>query len=1246
MGKISRLWSRIWRKGMGGILSLTVLMIGLVPLFAAPPGWLGALSIPSPAAVYSWTDQSSPTTLNLNSIQILSSTEGWAVGGSSSAYWWQRSGSAILQFNGYDWKPVNNPTSSILRGVSMVSSAEGWAVGDAGAILRYNANAWNVWRQVAPPTVERLNALQMLSAADGWAVGDNGTILHFDGASWRAFGGPSSSNLNAIQMLGSTSGWIVGENGVMLRYDGTSWRVVSTPTTLGLKSISMWDANNGWAVGSSGMILRYDGTQWSQVTPRPTTNLLRSVRAIAANDVWAMGGDSGVGVVLHFTGSTWDVVSYPVPSSISSINMVSSTEGWAVADEGRFLRYDGTAWSSYFSPINTALHWVNMVTATEGWAVGSGGRVLKYSRSGGWQVVTSPTRANLNGVHLIATDNGWAVGDAGTLIYYDGTAWRGIPGSPTFSTLWSVFMVSTSDGWAVGDNGAILRYRSGTWSTFQTPTSDHLRGVHFLSATDGWAVGANGRVLHFDGATWQSFSRVTTADLWSVYMVAANDVWAVGENGTIIHYDGQAWRQVRSGVNFSLRSVNMVSATEGWAVGGIRQQRDPILRYIDGAWGVVSMNTQVPNLRSMSMLSSTEGWAVGDSGTILHYSSGSGFVPPTVTPSPTPTLTPSPTATPEPVSTATPGPTPTFAPTATPTATSTPTATPTPTTTPSPTLPPPFIQAVNPTSGSNGVEVTISIKGKDFQATPSVTLGDRSLTKVTFVSATALTAAVPAGMTPGAYDLVVVNPDGQKAGLLKAFTTIGANPILSEIRPTSGGSDMATDVEIIGLNFSTGITLTLDSTPLQRVSRIGSGRVSAVVPAGLTPGTYSLSAMNPGVAISSTLQNAFTVVDVRNDDLYLEASDIWMDPPTVREGNVVNLGSTVHRRGGKTTFVVDVDFYVGDPNSGGVRIGSTSTPPLSPRGTDSAYISWNLGALRGDITVYGVIDPEGKISESTKANNKVSRVASILPPAADRVPPSVSALTVNGGAESTANPQVNIAISGEDNPGGVGLNSMFFVEREFNTSARQWVPVQQSGWMTYTSNYSMTLTSRGGVRYVQAWVSDKAGNISVNIAKTRINVTPVTDAVAQNQVRLYRRSLTKGQTLAATLATTSGDADLYVWNPGGTRSWVSNLSGTALDSVNIAAALESGIYQIEVYGYLDSTYTLSFTGGSASSLVSMSDQRQVNQDKVERSSPIIESTYEPEGVLAIPKDTESPMILTPLSTVYLPSVAKNASGGW
>jgi photosystem II stability/assembly factor-like uncharacterized protein len=71
----------------------------------------------------------------------------------------------------------------------------------------------------------------------------------------------------------------------------------------------------------------------------------------------------------------------PTSDRLNSVFMVSSSEGWAVGDEGTIIRWNGADWSNSTSPTDMALISVFMVGSDDGWAVGSLGTIVRWNGS-------------------------------------------------------------------------------------------------------------------------------------------------------------------------------------------------------------------------------------------------------------------------------------------------------------------------------------------------------------------------------------------------------------------------------------------------------------------------------------------------------------------------------------------------------------------------------------------------------------------------------------------------------------------------------------------------------------------------------------------------------------------------------------------------------------------------------------------------------------------------------------------------
>jgi subtilisin family serine protease len=452
---------------------------------------------------------------------------------------------------------------------------------------------------------------------------------------------------------------------------------------------------------------------------------------------------------------------------------------------------------------------------------------------------------------------------------------------------------------------------------------------------------------------------------------------------------------------------------------------------------------------------------------------------------------------------------------------------------------------------------------------------------------------------------------------------------IKSISPERGYNDAPNEVTILGANFRPGLTGSIGSVPLVDLELVDNGELHAVVGAGLPAGTYTVRLRNEHDTEPARLVDGYTMLSVEGEDLWATTEDLWTDPLAVRKGQNVLLGLNVHRYGGVREREVEVRFYRKAPGDGLTEIGRTTTPPLAG-GQDSVEavtISWDTSGMPDTVTIVAKIDPQNDVPEPVEGNNQIVRTLTLLPSSKDTQAPVVRSLKVNEGEVETVAATVNIALTAEDE-GGTRVRSMYLVERQFISAARQWVAVQRSGWVPLAPTYAMTFTGQGGLRFVQAWVSDGEGNVSREAATASINYNPPSSDILAGQVHIYRRTLVPGQSLLATLQPTAGDADLYVWAPDGNLALYSNADGLAADTVAVTAD-QAGHYQVEVYAYADATYSLSMSVGMGDS--GGITPHAVNPNKVMRMEPIVAPTNTPADLVSLP--------LAPHDTrLYLPSV--------
>ena len=350
------------------------------------------------------------------------------------------------------------------------------------------------------------------------------------------------------------------------------WSIVESPNTSPtesnkLEAVTCVSAADCWAVGHhnaapSGvvqtLIERWDGNSW-MVMPSPNTlstqdNYLYAVTCSSAADCWAVGhyGTSpGVPayqtLILHWTGSSWTIVSSPNTSSaqtnyLRGVSCTSSSNCWAVGYHETGIptgptyqtlieRWDGASWSIVSSP-NTAstqnnyLYGVTCAAAADCWAVGeyintpSAGYQTLVERWNGtlWSVISSPNPdpAQHNFLFAVSCSSPTecsAVGDYFNGTHYqthvqrwNGGSWAVVsspnPGSAEVNTLYAVKCVASADCWAVGASYSagnsfqtlIEHWNGSSWMIVPSPNEstmreNRLRGLTCTSASDCWAVG-------------------------------------------------------------------------------------------------------------------------------------------------------------------------------------------------------------------------------------------------------------------------------------------------------------------------------------------------------------------------------------------------------------------------------------------------------------------------------------------------------------------------------------------------------------------------------------------------------------------------------------------------------------------------------------------------------------------------------------------------------------------------------------
>ena len=117
----------------------------------------------------SWQIVSVPPTLAGESFLALDVTQ------QDGSLWIAGGHGVIACYDGRNWSHIARPTAFDLQSIDMVSPSDGWAMGGGGAFLRYDGTHWS--QQTTPVPDPIFQDIVMTSANEGWLVG-NRVLLH------------------------------------------------------------------------------------------------------------------------------------------------------------------------------------------------------------------------------------------------------------------------------------------------------------------------------------------------------------------------------------------------------------------------------------------------------------------------------------------------------------------------------------------------------------------------------------------------------------------------------------------------------------------------------------------------------------------------------------------------------------------------------------------------------------------------------------------------------------------------------------------------------------------------------------------------------------------------------------------------------------------------------------------------------------------------------------------------------------
>lgn len=342
----------------------------------------------------------------------------------------------------------------------------------------------------------------------------------------------SAAILTHVAEWDRSTAWIAGNGGIILKTTngGATWTPQASGVADNIRGAFVQSSTDVVMVGYNGRILRTTtgGTSWSPVAS-PTVRNLDDVTAVDSTTMLAVGGDSGLPVVLRSTtsGASWtDVTPGALAEAISAVSMANASRGWFVGGSGTVYRTDdgGLTWvvQNILACNTSDVRGVAAISTTVVVAVGHLGRICRSTDAGAtWSLIPSGTAENLWDIDRAADGALWVVGRSAT----SSPVLRSLDDGATWSTvtteavnLEQVAAFDRETAWWVGWNGLAARIPSGSLTDYDDAagndwsSSSSMFGVCASSVTNAAAVWPTSAGCPMsDGTHWRAVP-ATTAD--------------------------------------------------------------------------------------------------------------------------------------------------------------------------------------------------------------------------------------------------------------------------------------------------------------------------------------------------------------------------------------------------------------------------------------------------------------------------------------------------------------------------------------------------------------------------------------------------------------------------------------------------------------------------------------------------------------------------------------------------------------
>lgn len=403
----------------------------------------------------------------------------------------------------------------------------------------------------------------------------------------------------------------------------------------------------------------YNGSTWSIIpsnlgTVENVTHIFgtvpSNVMASAFSNSTGMALDPGVGIVSHWTGSSWSRLTFSLsnPTNEWLPQRVWGTSGvamWVVGAErdtmmnttGKVYFYNGLTWVNQPIPmgIDNVLGIWGFAT-NDVWAVGKT-TVLHFDGTN-WSAVTGPTLGMGETLKCVWGTSSSDLYVAGNKLYhYNGTTWTNIAG---VTNIINILGLSSNDiyafspaGKSVGNLKSYYHFDGVSWKSYDAPTNIYngiLSWNPFLISSGDMMAGLNELVFSQNSSQVVELTKWTDGVLSSgpvytdsavnavftdIHGISENYVWATGDKGYVYFYDGASWtKKALPDLTLTMTAVFALDTNNVWFVG-----RSGTSYKWDGTSFVAYSFGIEAKFFDVWFASQNEGYAVGETGLLARF---------------------------------------------------------------------------------------------------------------------------------------------------------------------------------------------------------------------------------------------------------------------------------------------------------------------------------------------------------------------------------------------------------------------------------------------------------------------------------------------------------------------------------------------------------------------------------------------------------------------------------------------------